>query len=140
MLGIDERPELQNYTLISSFISKLEALCPTLPHLQYFRSHASFQTFTKRFQLPVYFQLRFKEIATKVERSLDSSTGFLASGVGAGSVVGKAGFVLSESENVWKAILDCWSPDVFLKELAAKFWRLTLQVSSSAKLDRANWN
>lgn len=36
---------------------------------------------------------------------------------------------MSESEAVWKALKSCWSDEVYLKELAGRFWRLTLQVS-----------
>jgi len=43
---------------------------------------------------------------------------------------GGEAFVMSESEAVWRAIQACWSSDVYLKELTARFWRLTLQLVS----------
>lgn len=103
-----------------AFISKLESLSPSIPYLESFRSHPTYQTFTKRFQLPVYFQLRFKEIVYSVESTLES-------GNSANGII----FLLGESEAIWKAIAICWSQDVYLTELAGKFWRLTLQVSFS---------
>ena len=103
-----------------AFISRFEEWCPTVAHLQHLRSHPTYVTFTKRFQLPVYYQLRFKEIATSVERALD-----VGSASGGGDV-----FVMSESDAVWRGISTCWSNDVWLEELAGRFWRLTLQVSS----------
>ena len=42
---------------------------------------------------------------------------------------GEEGFVMSESEAVWKALERCWDDDVWLVELAGRFWKLTLQVS-----------
>lgn len=102
-----------------AFVQRFEEWCPTMAHLQYLRSHATNVTFIKRFQLPVYYQLRFKEIATAVERALD-----VGSASGGGDV-----FVMSESDAVWRGIKACWSDDVWLEELAGRFWRLTLQVS-----------
>lgn len=108
---------MQNYLLTTAFISRLESLAPTLAHLTALRSHPTYTNFAKRFQLPIYFQLRFKEIVTNVERTLDG-------GSGGGEV-----FLLSESESIRKALVRCWSEDVYLQELAGRFWRLTLQVS-----------
>jgi hypothetical protein len=111
----------QNYVLTTTFISHFERLSPTLPSLLYLRSLPSYQTLLKRFQLPVYYQLRFKEIVSSVERSFEGSD---AAGAGVET------FLLSESEAVWKALNKCWSEDVFLGELAGRFWKLTLQVSA----------
>ncbi|KAI5481066.1 component of oligomeric golgi complex 2 [Pseudohyphozyma bogoriensis] len=110
----------QNYVLTTAFISRLESVSPTLAHLNAFRTHPSTVNFLKRFQLPVYFQLRFKEIVSSVERSMES----------AGNPVPGATFLLGESEGVWKALQACWSDEVFLPELAGRFWRLTLQLIS----------
>lgn len=112
---------LQNYLLTTAFISRIESLAPTLAQLESLRCHSSYTTFVKRFQLPVYFQLRFKEIVTGVERAFD-----LGSASGGGDI-----FVMSESEAVWKALKTCWAEEVYLEELAGRFWRLTLQVSPS---------
>lgn len=60
--------------------------------------------------------MRFKEISTNVEKALE--------GGGPNGVI----FLLAESESIWKAVVQCWSEEVFLPELAARFWRLTLQV------------
>ncbi|KAG0653924.1 hypothetical protein C6P46_002065 [Rhodotorula mucilaginosa] len=40
------------------------------------------------------------------------------------------GFVMSESEAVWKALERCWDDDVWLVELAGRFWKLALQILS----------
>lgn len=37
---------------------------------------------------------------------------------------------MSESESVWNAVRRNWEDEVWLEEVAGKFWRLTLQVSS----------
>jgi hypothetical protein len=35
---------------------------------------------------------------------------------------------MAASEAVYRAIYTCWNEDVFLQELAGRFWKLTLQV------------
>ncbi|GAA5933962.1 COG2 family protein [Sporobolomyces koalae] len=111
----------QNYLLTTAFLSRLESLCPTISHLEALRQHPPYQALLKRFQLPVYFQLRFKEAVTSIERAFD---------VGQASGGGGQGFVMSESESVWNAIRRNWDDEVWLEEVAAKFWKLTLQILS----------
>ncbi|KAL8293723.1 hypothetical protein RQP46_000424 [Phenoliferia psychrophenolica] len=110
----------QNYTITSTFISRIESISPSLSHLHSLRTHPSYSNFTRRFQLPVYFQLRFKEIVTAVERTLD----------GGANQAGGETFLLAESEVIWKALQLAWNDDVYLPELAARFWRLSLQLLS----------
>ncbi|SCV71599.1 BQ2448_3187 [Microbotryum intermedium] len=110
----------QNYVLTSTFISRIESLCSSIPHLSALRSSPTYVGFLRRFQLPVYFQLRFKEIVTSVERALD-----VGSASGGGDV-----FVMSESEAIWRALSMCWADEVWLEELNGRFWKLTLQLVS----------
>lgn len=37
-------------------------------------------------------------------------------------------WVLVQSGAVWKALESCWKEDVYISELAPRFWRLSLQV------------
>lgn len=109
----------QNYLLTTGFLSRIESLCPTISHLESLRSHPPYQALVRRFQLPVYFQLRFKEAVSTVERAFE---------IGQASGGGGQGFVMSESESVWNAVKRNWEDEVWLEEVAGKFWRLTLQV------------
>ncbi|SCZ93005.1 BZ3501_MvSof-1269-A2-R1_Chr1-1g00545 [Microbotryum saponariae] len=95
----------QNYVLTSAFISRIEGYCSSIPHLSALRTSPTYVDFLRRFQLPVYFQLRFKEIVTSVERALDS-------------------------EAIWRALRMCWAEEVWLEELNGRFWKLTLQLLS----------
>ncbi|GAA5906257.1 uncharacterized protein JCM6883_005490 [Sporobolomyces salmoneus] len=114
----------QNYLLTTAFLSRIESLCPTLSHLESLRAHPPYQALLRRFQLPVYFQLRFKEAVSTVERAFE---------IGQASGGGGQGFVMSESESVWNAIRRNWEDEVWLEEVAGKFWRLTLQILSRYK-------
>ncbi|GAA5925591.1 hypothetical protein JCM3775_001450 [Rhodotorula graminis] len=111
----------QNYLLTTALISRLESLSPTLPRLASLRAHPSLVALLKRFQLPVYFQLRLKDAVTHVERAFD---------VGSASGGGADGWVMSESEAVCRAVARCWDDEVWLEELSGRFWRLTLQIIS----------
>jgi hypothetical protein len=102
-------------------------------------------TLLKRFQLPVYFQLRLKEAVVLIERAFEmgSASGggakdatFASSSSAAAGEDVEEGFVMSESEAVWKALERCWDDDVWLVELAGRFWKLALQVSLFAWLPR----
>lgn len=73
-------------------------------------------SFERRWQLPVYFQLRWKEIVSTFETALTAP--------------GSAGeFALPQTAATWKALQICWDDEVYIPELANRFWRLTLQVS-----------
>ncbi|CAE6415454.1 unnamed protein product [Rhizoctonia solani] len=107
----------QNYTTTQHLISSLEALAPraSVPAL---RAHPLTTSFSRRWQLPVYFQLRWKDIVGKCE-------GVLGSGVG-----GKQEFTTPQANAIYTAIKSCWSTQVYIPELGHRFWRLTLQLLS----------
>ncbi|GAB5586853.1 hypothetical protein Unana1_01753 [Umbelopsis nana] len=60
----------KNYVTTIDFVSKIEALLPSRKSLLYLRNHSSYTDFMRRWQLLVYFQLRFKEIVIPVEDRL----------------------------------------------------------------------
>ena len=57
----------RNYIDTMEFVSKIEELCGTRKSLTRLRSQASYQAFMKRWQLPAYFQLRFRDISMSIE-------------------------------------------------------------------------
>ncbi|CAE6517893.1 unnamed protein product [Rhizoctonia solani] len=107
----------QNYTTTQHLISALEALAPraSVPAL---RAHPLTTTFSRRWQLPVYFQLRWKDIVGKCEGALGSGAG------------DKQDFATPQANVVYSAIKSCWSTQVYIPELGHRFWRLTLQLLS----------
>lgn len=111
------------------------------------RSHPVYSAFHKRWQLPVYFQLRWKEIIGKLEDALFVTRIEAASTKGICCVIGsrradrlfldKNAFVTSQAAAVWDAISICWGAEVFIPELCSRFWKLTLQVCTANLLDHA---
>ncbi|KAG9087523.1 hypothetical protein FRC06_002496 [Ceratobasidium sp. 370] len=107
----------QNYTTTQHLISALEALAPQASVVA-LRAHPLTTTFSRRWQLPVYFQLRWKDIVGKCENVLGGSTGE------------KGEFTTIEANAIYAAIQTCWSTQVYVPELGHRFWRLTLQLLS----------
>lgn len=116
---------LQNFETTQAFIRSLEYLAPSLQSVAKMRAHPSFGAFERRWQLPVYFQLRWKEIVSKVEEGLQSPSLSPSATV---KPLKKAEFVLGQSVVIWNGVCECWSADIYLRELGHRFWRLTLQV------------
>ncbi|TFK75389.1 COG complex component [Pluteus cervinus] len=114
----------KNYELSQAFIRSLEYLSPSLRAVEAMRAHPLYAGFERRWQLPVYFQLRWKEIVGKLEDSLGSRK------LDTLHIKGKNSYATSQAMAVWIAITGCWSSEVFIPELANKFWRLTLQILS----------
>jgi hypothetical protein len=62
--------------------------------------------------------LRWKEVVTALETSLNLPP--TASGE----------WALAQSAAAWRALSTCWDSDVYISELANRFWRLSLQICS----------
>ncbi|KAF9208535.1 Conserved oligomeric Golgi complex subunit 2 [Haplosporangium sp. Z 27] len=107
----------RNYMDTMDFVSRLEELCGSRRSLTRLRSQPSYQAFMKRWQLPAYFQLRFRDISMTIEDAFHMSA--------------ENSLRTSDSEAslaVIEAIKRCWSPDVFIYGIAFSFWKFTLQI------------
>ncbi|TFK92716.1 COG complex component [Polyporus arcularius HHB13444] len=107
-----------------AFLRSLEFLAPSVQSVEAMRTHIVYTSFDRRWQLPVYFQMRWKEIVTKLEDHLSTTklerTASKASGP----------FVTSQASAVYDAIRACWSAEVYIPELNSRFWKFTLQLLS----------
>lgn len=56
----------QRYTESMQFVKKLESYCPDKESIKLLHNTAEYRNFQKRWNLPVYFQIRFQEIAGKI--------------------------------------------------------------------------
>ncbi|KAK7053317.1 hypothetical protein VNI00_003943 [Paramarasmius palmivorus] len=117
----------QHYEITQAFIRSIEFLAPSLHSIETMRRHPVYIAFDKRWQLPVYFQLRWKEIVGKVEESL-----------AAGQIEyldksASSPFKTVQASDVWVALTACWSAEVFIPELSHRLWKLTLQLLSRYK-------
>ncbi|EFN61983.1 Conserved oligomeric Golgi complex subunit 2 [Camponotus floridanus] len=119
----------KRYTATLEFLTKLEAECITSEILMTLRNHPQYKSFLKKWNLPVYFQIRFQEIAGHVETVLvepvspDSITGSLIS-------LAQENFSLHATNVVWDNLLRIWAENIYLYQLFHKFWKLSLQICS----------
>lgn len=60
---------LQNYETTQNFLRCLELYAPSAEAVYAMRDHDLYHNFDRRWQLPVYFQLRWKEIIVDVEEA-----------------------------------------------------------------------
>ncbi|KAI0079036.1 COG complex component [Panus rudis PR-1116 ss-1] len=116
----------KHYETTQAFIRSLEFLAPSVEAIEAMRLHPVYISFEKRWQLPVYFQLRWKEIVTNLEDTLSSTSRLERS-------PGHEPFVTAQAAAVWDAINSCWSAQVFIPQLAHRFWKFTLQLLSRYK-------
>lgn len=109
-------------------------------------THPTFLAFERRWQLPVYFQLRWKDIVMRLEDSLSTSKLEPESSFKKGSLdrvwdavtiltmtvrIAEIGpFAMSSSVAVWTAITTCWDRNIYVPQLAHRFWKLMLQILS----------
>ncbi|KAJ6499941.1 COG complex component [Mycena vitilis] len=117
----------KHYETTHAFIRSLEFLAPSAHSVEVMRSHHVYSAFERRWQLPVYFQMRWKEIVGKVEDALSTPRVELS------STTDRHSFATTQATAVWVAISACWSAEVFISELSHRFWRLTLQLLSRYK-------
>jgi hypothetical protein len=61
---------MQNHETTQAFIRSLQYLAPSARAIRVMVTHPTFVSFERRWQLPVYFQLRWKEIVTRLEDAL----------------------------------------------------------------------
>ncbi|XP_045527191.1 conserved oligomeric Golgi complex subunit 2 [Pieris brassicae] len=110
----------RRYMESMQFIKKLETYCHCNETVKLLHSTAEYKSFQRRWNLPVYFQIRFQEIAGSFEASLNLNP----------VQQNKGEFVLEETSKCWKALQNCWSEGIFIEALSHKFWKLSLQLLS----------
>jgi len=110
-----------NYSRSMEFVEALEKYCGSRSRVEAFRCSEPYQYFMRKWNLPVYFQLRFQEIATRLEIALNPSTRPLSVNV-------STEYALEAVRVCSTALADCWKKGVFLPSLTHRFYRLSLQL------------
>uniref|UniRef100_A0A8C9FWT4 Conserved oligomeric Golgi complex subunit 2 n=1 Tax=Pavo cristatus TaxID=9049 RepID=A0A8C9FWT4_PAVCR len=111
----------EKYTTSMDFVRKFERQCGSQASVKRLRSHPSYHSFNNKWNLPVYFQIRFREIAGALEAALSDSLEEAPEG---------SSYCLLATHMVWMSLLKCWSDQMFLPLLAHRLWKLSLQILS----------
>ncbi|KAG2055478.1 COG complex component [Suillus hirtellus] len=117
----------KHHSTTQAFLRSLEFLAPSTHSVQNMRSHPIFTAFQRRWQLDVYFQLRWKEVIPKLEEALSSR---ILDPEAPNFTPGRNMFVTAQAADVFTAIASCWSAEVYIPDLAHRFWKFTLQLLS----------
>ena len=112
-----------NYAQTLKFIESFEELCETKRRTLELRSHDSFVDFLERWDLTVYYQLCFKEIAGCLEQVFDKPSG---SKLQESTQSDK--FKLRLFSTLWGCLHRCWDDNTLLLTLSHRHWKLTLQL------------
>ncbi|XP_035221823.1 conserved oligomeric Golgi complex subunit 2-like isoform X2 [Stegodyphus dumicola] len=112
----------KNYTASLNFLEQFEHHCGVQKSVTRLREHSLYKDFLKKWNLDVYYQIRFQEIAGKLESSLFEA---LESPDETSS-----DFMLSATSALSLCLHLCWSENIFLMHLSASFCKLSLQLIS----------
>ncbi|RDD44303.1 Conserved oligomeric Golgi complex subunit 2 [Trichoplax sp. H2] len=110
----------QKFTATLEFIAKFEYHCCSQSSILRLRDHSSYKQFMSKWNLPVYFQIRFKDIGELTESAYTNP--FIT--------VSDKICRLNVTNTLWYCVSRCWSDDVFLLNLTHLFWKLTMQLLS----------
>nr|CAG4640736.1 EOG090X03KZ [Eulimnadia texana] len=110
----------KRYLATMEFIEYLEILSGSVPTAQAIRNQPSYQNLMNRWNLPVYFQIRFQDIAGNLESALGKLFDQTRND--------EAQFKLEISQALWKSLNDSYDPDIYLPALGHRFWKLSLQL------------
>ncbi|XP_075718578.1 conserved oligomeric Golgi complex subunit 2 [Rhinoderma darwinii] len=111
----------QKYSISMDFLRKFERQCGSQASVKRLRAHPSYHSFNNRWNLPVYFQIRFKEMAGSLESALLSHFEEASA---------ESDYCLRATSVLWTCLTTCWSDQIYLPLLAHRFWKLTLQLLS----------
>ena len=113
---------IKNYRAAMKFVDILEDLAPTMASLNHFRASRYLESYMKRWNLSVYFNLRFQEFACDVDEELNEP--------GLDTSRASDGFLLTPTTQTWLTMAKCMAEEVFVPALTDKFIRLFAQVLS----------
>ncbi|XP_065222540.1 conserved oligomeric Golgi complex subunit 2 [Planococcus citri] len=111
------------YTITLSFLDKFEERCLSLKSVTTLRSTIYYKNFLQCWNLTFYYTMRFQELAGKLERIIHSSKNV-------GLNESDNDWKLLISSEVWNCLLRCWQEDIFIRQLAHRFWKFNLQIIS----------
>ena len=115
----------KNYNICTKFLDDFEMNLMSLESLRKIRESESYNNFMQMWNLPVYYQIRFQEIAMPLETVLSSSDIIKSD---------SQDCKLKATQLAKAAILDCFSPDKYLAPLGHRFFQLSLQILSRYKV------
>ena len=98
-------------------------------------SHSKTAEFSKKWTLPIYYQLRFGDCCTRLNKAIEDTRGegwtaevFTGDSISANTLKNDIGFELSFFVELYDILLGFWRPDVILRPLTNRFLRGAVQL------------
>ncbi|CAH8486454.1 unnamed protein product [Schistosoma turkestanicum] len=110
------------YTVSMNFIEAVETKTWSTKQLVNLRNHPSYSMFINKWSLPVYFQIRFQEIAANVENTMKKGLIKIEES--------RNSCLIEVTEVVICQLNRCWEKGIYVDKLMHRFWKLTLQILS----------
>lgn len=121
----------QKYDSTVEFLRSVERLLgPDEAAIVAFKQLPQYKSFQTRWNLPVYFQIRFQEIGATLETACSRNIGTTGTWTTVGS-----GAKLTVIATAIECFRKCWSDGVYLPQIFMRFWKLSLQILART----ANW-
>ena len=115
----------RNYNISLKFLDAVEMNLTSIESLNKIRESESYNNFMQLWNLPVYYQIRFQEIAKPLETVMSGSE----------MTKSESGeYKLEATRLAVAAIQDCFSSDKYLKSLGHRFFQLSLQIIARYKV------
>ncbi|XP_012154562.1 conserved oligomeric Golgi complex subunit 2 [Megachile rotundata] len=115
------------YIATLEFLEKLEAECVTTESLAALKANSQYKHFLKKWNLPVYFQIRFQEITSAIEAVLTEPIS-PSCVKGTLETLAQNDFSLHATTITWDNLQKIWSNDIYLYQLFHRFWKFSLQI------------
>lgn len=116
----------QKYKCTLEFVTRIEMIIDEAELVEKFHQHPQYKQFQMRWNLPVYFQIRFQEIATSLEKICEINWNNMLA-VGEANQMQVKVFV-----EVISCVAKCWMDGIYLDQLFHKFFKLTFQLIARA--------
>ena len=124
----DPQKFYQKYKCTLEFLTRVEMIIDDEELVEKFHQHQQFKQFQSRWNLPVYFQIRFQEIASGLEKACEVDwNNMLLPNAGESNQLQVKVFV-----EVINCVAKCWTDGVYLDQLFHKFFKLTFQLIARA--------
>uniref|UniRef100_A0A2M4ADW0 Conserved oligomeric Golgi complex subunit 2 n=1 Tax=Anopheles triannulatus TaxID=58253 RepID=A0A2M4ADW0_9DIPT len=116
----------QKYKCTLEFLERIELILDDAEDVAQFKAHAQYRSFQVRWNLPVYFQIRFQEIGSTFEASCSGP--IIDRQQIASTAISASQFNVAQFSGALTAISRCWQEGIFLPQLFHRFLKLTLQI------------
>ncbi|KAA0192109.1 Oligomeric Golgi complex subunit 2 [Fasciolopsis buskii] len=111
------------YTSSLKFVNTLESKLNSSKAVSELRNRTSYSKFMNKWSLPVYFQIRFQDIASRLESEINQGLKLALAPSTNACLTTVTQLVIAQLER-------CWQDGIYVVSLRHRFWKLTLQLLS----------